>query len=239
MKTWTEIVSTTGGADKVIRTLMYVLRLIIARNPKLHPRFALLLPALSESRVVLRFFGLLHNHRAFLQLLSTLRKERSLSEQNAVAMLQILAMYAYYPMEHLYWLDAKKAINLPIGLGPRLSQWSCRAWLFSVLLDIYIIGWEALRICDKRKRLQASISQSKSTSSTDLERIAELNERRYQEMKGLNDDLRKLVIKMVVSLGDLPLAWTWSWDNTSLSPFFVGLFGSVSSLAGLYLKFDP
>lgn len=238
MKSLTELVSATNGADKVIRTLLYVLRLLAARHSEYQKRLSLLLPALSETRVVLRFFGLLHNHQAFLQLLCSLRKARGLSEQNAVALLQILAMYAYYPMEHLYWLDAKRVIRLPNGLGPLLSQWSCRAWLFSLLLDIYIIGWEALRKYDKHQKLQ-SLLKGRSVSANDLERIAEVNEKRLQEVRELKGDLKRLGVRMIAALGDLPLAWTWSWEDSSLSPFLIGFFGSVSSLAGLYLKFDP
>lgn len=156
-----------------------------------------------------------------------------MGEQNAVALLQILAMYAYYPMEHLYWLDAKKVITLPNTLGARLSQWSCQAWLFSLLLDIYILGWQALRKYEKHQKLQKPIG------SASLERIAEVNEVRLKESKELKQELTKLGLKMIVALGDLPLAWAWSWEDSNLSPFLIGLFGSISSAVGLYLKFDP
>jgi hypothetical protein len=240
MVDFSSLVSNTAGADKIIRTISYILRIIINRSEdksNFVVRLSNILSPLSDTRFVLRFFGLIDNTNSFRSL--TAKGNWWKDDSSMISMLQTLSMFFYYPCEHLYWLDTKKVIDLGDGVGAMLSKWSCRAWLFSVLLEIYIIGLEMMQKYNRLSKLNIILEKQKyqEASLGSMERISELNSHYLDEIKEIKSDLHKLLLRMIVSLGDLPLAWNWSLEESKLSPFLIGVFGTISSFAGLELKF--
>jgi hypothetical protein len=240
MVNFSALIATTAGADKVIRTISYVVRIIVnysQNKSKLIVHLSKLLPPLSDTRFVLRFFGLVYNINTFRSLLAKGNWWRD--DSSMISMLQTLSMFFYYPCEHLYWLDSKKIIDLGEKMGAKLSKWSCRAWLFSVILDIYINGLELLQkynqLCKLKTIMEKQSYQEASFGS--MERISEVNHRYCEEIRKVKADLYKLTMSMVMSIGDLPLAWNWSLEESKLTPLVIGIFGTISSFAGLELKF--
>lgn len=126
-----EYTARTEGADKVFRVVGYVLRLYLSKTGNNKP-LAQLVAALSECRVLLRFFGLAQTISWFQDTINCAD-----GEEREWKMVQIATMLVYYPMEHIYYLSGKGLI--PISNRDSLSQWSCRSWFLYMAIEVMLL----------------------------------------------------------------------------------------------------
>ena len=199
--------SKTDGADKVFRVLTYVGRIILAYINKTGTRsiaLSALLQSFSELRVLLRFFGL---PKAIVWLESLLLQSKG--DVNQLQLMQALSLLIYYPMEHVCFLSKKGFFPSIKPHEASLSRWSSRAWLFYLIVDLYLVYTEWKKLPD------TIVSDDKDASVKEK---------------------RRLTIKALGIFGDLPLAITWSMEESFLSDSMVGVFGTISSITGISLR---
>lgn len=128
----------------------------------------------------------------------------------------------YYPAEHVYWLGIHDIIK--IKNADDFSRWSCQAWGWYIVLDIIAI---LMKLERARKALQLAEASGK--------RLEE-NDDTNSNIAALKNQISDLRIKLIIHFGDLPLALHWSVTKSPMPKWGVGFFGSISSFAGLYLK---
>lgn len=223
ISSFTRLVDKTDGCDKILRVICYSGKLIAvfllkggSRSREYARRLAPILASLTESRVVLRLFGIP-------QTIDWLLNLNPKEDDYHYKLLQIISLLIYYPMEHAYYAAIKGAIVLSPEKANALSQWSCRAWFCYLLVD----AWTVVKECRKENEKQAMANEARVAIAIDnkIKRQLELEQRR-----------NKLIVKMIGIFSDIPLALTWSFSRGFLSDFWIGLFGTMSSISGITLK---
>lgn len=214
--------NSTQGLDKLYRLLSYLSKLFAAllndQKGFMGPAFAKLSRNFSHTRTVMRLVGLLHNFRTSRDFLSD-----SLSTpfdwKSFKALTRILTNYTYLPCDHLAWMGREDIVYFhpeTIGL---FSRTSAQSWLVGLVVEI--------------------IDLSQNIRSA----IRELNENLRNGHLGFRKSLqefktntRPLLLKATLIAGDFPLAINYSLRVPILSPLVIGLCGTTSSLAALYIR---
>ncbi|KAL6066729.1 Peroxisomal biogenesis factor 11 (PEX11) [Balamuthia mandrillaris] len=207
-----------AGADKVLRTVSYVVRFIatsyLHRKPNSKSewpkRLMQLGSSFSEARTIHRFVGLAGTLPGIWQ---------NNTDDPLIWWLNFFktwSMVVYYPMEHLYWLNNKKIIRTT--KDPNwLSNWSCFAWAVYIVADIINSFYKL------RKNLAAS------------KELATHKQQSIEKQLALRNERTRIFVELIKNWADLPNAVTWSFDLNTPAPAIWG-FGSISSLAGVYLS---
>ncbi|KAJ6664242.1 hypothetical protein lerEdw1_008461 [Lerista edwardsae] len=216
------VLETYRGRDRVVRTLCYGCQLAggaLTRKGSTGSALGHSLLALSAQfshcRTVLRLFD-------DLAMLTYSRQYGlgSKEEDAAVRWISVLNNIAdqlYYPCEHVAWAADAEIIHA------NSSKWwalSTALWGVSLLLGIA----RSLRILSQLRRKLKTQSSAASHSS----------------LKKLKTKAKTEVLTIISNLADLSNAIHWLppgllWAGM-LSPWLVGLMGTVSSLIGVYLS---
>lgn len=205
--------SSVSGADKGYKIAVYSLKIILVRliatrgeKDVLVQRIRAFVNPLSDTRMVMRFFGLL-------PILDGLSQKTSQTDPllQRIERLQLYAMLVYYPTEHVYWLGSHKVLD--IEQADKWSRWSCRAWAVYILLDLVAI-YHQLQPLNDKIRIAADPKQQKQ----------------------LEEERDELVIRATVCMADLPMALHWSLASYPLSDLTIGTLGLISAVGSTYLK---
>ncbi|KAI9136884.1 peroxisomal biogenesis factor 11 [Paraphysoderma sedebokerense] len=220
-------ISSVSGTDKAFRTIIYVCKILVwyidrTKGPKdpLLTRIVNLTTPLADTRMVLRLFGTIASLEYLLH--PSDQKDPLL---RMVEHLQNASMMIYYPFEVVYWLAIHKVIE--VKDADQWSRWSCQAWGAWIGLELFVL-WDKFSKLKEKMR----IANKELKVCKDTDKKGELT-KSLEEMKNQEDDL---MLRVVSNVGDLPLAIHWSLKSYPLPAVWVGVFGTISSIAGNYLK---
>ncbi|EPZ36382.1 hypothetical protein ROZALSC1DRAFT_29719 [Rozella allomycis CSF55] len=177
---------------------------------------------LADTRMILRFFGLLSTIDGLKHPYETEKLYRQ------IEIAQGLSMMVYYPCEHVYWLGIHKILDLKDV--DSWSRWSCQAWAIYIILDIFVIISKLSNTIKKMGSIKIKIKSAKKDEDF-------IKLKKYQEeIKVCENQKNDFYLRLIGYVGDLPLAIHWSLKNPILSPIGVGILGTISSIAGISMK---
>ncbi|GFZ50830.1 hypothetical protein JCM24511_08588 [Saitozyma sp. JCM 24511] len=210
--------------------------------------------SVADARVIMRAFGLLpvlqglftlypNPLRSLLSIFSL--KPSALASGKTLPTLQLLALLAYYPLEHLSWLATKGVVPLaPASIGAA-TLWSVRFWALYVMLEIYKLRQSytslqargrALQIAKpsvsaaeaEGYELQESSSVEKAVAAPPAAGAAQTEGR--TDAQELRADLIKWKDAVLVNSGYAPLTLHWSTPGGLWSsPLVTAMFGTIAA----------
>lgn len=217
-----DFLNTTQGLDKLYRLLSYLSKLFSALLPSISrgtvsqgmaESLSRLGRNLSHTRTVMRLVGLLHNFR--------LCKEVKFGNdwKSFKGLTRIATNFTYLPCDHFAWMGREGIVGFDSEMIGWFGRTSAQSWLFGLLVEMI----------DLQKCAKEVIS--KFNNNLQMGRLGlrgSLNE--------LKKDATPLVAKSLLIAGDLPLSINYSVVKPFMSPLMVGICGSTSSIAALYLR---
>jgi len=212
--------NSVGGADKVFRIICYTGKILLwwlkkTGRESLAKRFANFISPISETRVILRFFGLFGTIQGFFY------KDPD-PFLNLMYLIENISMLVYYPSEHIAWASSREII---FGFDSnKLYKWSCRAWLLYILLDI---------LTDCNNFLKLKIKSQIMYKDVVDDQPDKIPEEHLADIKSLR---QTNLLKFVQNFSDMVLAINWSVDNGPVSDLGLGVAGSIASFVGFYLR---
>lgn len=210
----------TQGLDKLYRLLSYLTRLLAALLPKFvdKPFLAASLSKLgrnlSHTRTVMRLVGLLHNIRTT----KDFRYEAG-DWKSFKGLTRILTNYTYLPCDHLALFGREEIVPFDSETINWFNRTSAQSWLIGLLVEIVDL-WKSLK--ETMLRFNSNLQMGRLGVRASL--------------KELKKDSKPLIAKIFLILGDLPLSINYSLARPFMSPVMVGLCGTTSSLAALYIR---
>lgn len=217
-----DFLNTTQGLDKIYRLLSYFSKLITAilpliSNEKISLRiaesFSRLGKNLSHTRTVMRLLGLLHNFRLCKDF------ETGNNWKSFKGLTRILTNFTYLPCDHLAWMGREEIVSFNSETIGWFGRTSAQSWLIGLIVEII-----DLQKCTKD--LIVNFNNNLQTGRLGFK----------GSLKELNKEARPLLAKSFLIAGDLPLAINYSLVKPFMSPLMVGVCGTTSSLAVLYLR---
>lgn len=217
-----EFLNTTQGLDKLYRLLSYASKLLSALLVKgpLSESLSRLGRNLSLTRTVMRLVGLLHNLRTTLREFKGKKKGYLVGEwSDFKAMTRIITNYTYLPCDHLAWMGRESIYPFSNESISLFSRTSAQSWFIGLLVEIVDL-WRNVRA------LLLKFNNNLSEGRLGLR----------GSLKVLKQDSRPIVAKAFLILGDFPLSINYSLRDPFMSPVMVGICGTMSSVAALYLR---
>jgi hypothetical protein len=152
--------------------------------------------------------------------------------------LKAWSLFAYYPLEYLYWLSSHKIIRLKNkdSFEAHTSIWSCRAWFAYVVVDIVSILYKLKML--GRKKLEVRESAAKEKRQVQLKKQKKVDEDNAVEagLQAIKSEEEDLKLTLLAEVGDFPLALNWSLYSYPMPDIGTGIFGTISSYAWTALK---
>ena len=223
-----EFLNGTQGLDKLYRLLSYFSKLIAALLPKLHllnnskmmsvhlaDSFSKLSRNLGHTRTVMRLVGLLHNLRT----LKDFQYEAVNDWKTFKGITRILTNFTYLPCDHLALFGREKIISIDSETIGWLGRTSAQSWFIGLIVEIVDL-WKSFRELVKKFNSNLRMGQLGLRAS----------------LREMEKDSRPLMAKSFLIIGDLPLSINYSLKEPFMSPLMVGLLGTTSSLAALYIR---
>ena len=222
-----EFLNSTQGLDKLYRLLSYVCKLIGALSVKkllLEAIFTKLGRNLSHTRTVMRLVGLIHNFRSTHQFGETLvRNDFQIKEpwKSFKGITRLVTNYTYLPCDHLAWLGREEIIPFHSDTINTFARTSAQSWLIGLIVELV-----DLIKCTREifKKFQENLRMGRLGVKPSIQQFL--------------DDLKPLTPKTLLIIGDLPLAVNFSLRKPVLSAVTVGICGTTSSLAALYMRWN-
>lgn len=222
-----EFLNSTQGIDKLYRLLSYLSKLIAALIPALIGDKSTLLLTVSESfsrlgknlshtRTVLRLVGLLHNIRTTKEF-----KYDNKDWKSFKGLTRIMTNFTYLPCDNFALLGREKVLffdSETIGWFGRTSSQSWFVGLIVEIIDLY------------KNITETFLKFNRNIQTGRLGFTGSLRE--------LQTDSKQLLAKFFLILGDFPLSINYSLRNPFMSPLMIGICGTTSSLAALYLRWN-
>ncbi|KAI3639237.1 hypothetical protein MIR68_002767 [Amoeboaphelidium protococcarum] len=208
------------GIDKIYKIIVYAAKLIALNSKEqgdwsLANRLSNLVTSFSDTRMVLRLFGLSYYVPIIKSYLNGETKLQAKNIEDLVQHLQVLSMLVYYPCEHIYWLGIHKILQ--VNNPDVWSRRSCQAWGVYIVLDLYTIVKQMVS-------LNQMLNAKKSEKSED------------KDVLKLSGEMEDLKLRLITSCADLPMAIHWSLESYPLPPKLVALLGVISAVSNLKLK---
>ncbi|ELU40104.1 PEX11 domain-containing protein [Rhizoctonia solani AG-1 IA] len=119
--------------------------------------------------------------------------------------LQALAMLAYYPLEHAYYLGSQSIIRISPSTSNKLVLWSCRVWAVYIVLQFEHLREDMRLLAIDERAARAARKSGEVTAEASTSRV-------------LTKRKAALWNQVLVNLGNFPLALHWSLEK--------GLFGN-------------
>ncbi|KIM27539.1 hypothetical protein M408DRAFT_329981 [Serendipita vermifera MAFF 305830] len=191
---------------------------------------------ISDSRTLLRLWGLLPIIQWLLSLSRTPPPTRSLK---TIETLQALSMLVYYPLEHLSFLSTKKVISLSPTCTTKYSLWSSRAWAIYVVLQFLHLreDWGLVMMRERALKRDARTTITTATTSSTREGEKQLGASMsaYAEEQHLQAEILKrksaIINELIVNLGYLPLTVHWSLKTGLFkNDVWVHVFGMIAAV---------
>ncbi|QRV74870.1 peroxisomal biogenesis factor 11 [Ceratobasidium sp. AG-Ba] len=224
--------STWSGSDKFFMIIQYASKLVapyfllraklqykagLAKSPESFAATALnkLGSNISSARTLWNFWGLL----PIFQWLTSLERSQPRSRKLLnIERLQALAMLAYYPIEHLYYLGGQSIIRLSPKTTGRLAIWSCRIWLAYIVLQFEHLR-EDMRLLKIDEKIARNARKGGEVAEEDVGRV-------------LVKRKAALWNQLLSNVGNFPLAIHWSLEKGLFgNETWVNLFGLIAALA--------
>eukprot|EP00698_Gefionella_okellyi_P005731 TRINITY_DN15194_c0_g1_i1.p2 TRINITY_DN15194_c0_g1~~TRINITY_DN15194_c0_g1_i1.p2 ORF type:complete len:234 (-),score=29.44 TRINITY_DN15194_c0_g1_i1:70-771(-) len=209
-----------SGTDKGLRVVFYAAKVAIwalekAQQKAIADKVRVFGRSISEARTLHRFFGSV----------DTILGLRTNNEPNKLLKIiydiQNISLLFYYPCEHVYYFATKGIISLKRGdkdYTDLLSRMSCIGWAVYIFLDFFLDG----------RSLRATNSKLSEIAAKGLGASA--------EAAALRIVRSNLLWKFAKNFGDFCNAIHWSMPSYPLPEVWVGLFGVLSSVAGIRLN---
>lgn len=215
--------NTTQGLDKLYRLLSYLSKLLSSLIPILADKpvpvgfadsFSRLSRNLSHTRTVMRLVGLLHNIHSSREFQYEAGDWKSFK-----GLTRIVTNYTYLPCDHLALFGRENIVNFDSETIGWFGRTSAQSWLIGLIVEIIDL-WKNLKelACKFNNNLQ----------------IGRLGLR--GSLKELKRESKPVLAKTLLIAGDLPLSINYSLKNPFMSPLMVGVCGTTSSLAALYIR---
>lgn len=215
-----DFLNTTQGLDKLYRLLSYFSKLISALLPLLSSNGTVLADSftrlgknLSHTRTVMRLVGLFHNLR--------LCKEYKLGNdwKSFKGLTRILTNFTYLPCDHLAWMGREEIVGFNSETIGWFGRTSSQSWLVGLIVEII-----DLQKCTKEALIK--FNENLQTGRLGLK----------GSLKEMKKEAMPLMAKSLLIAGDFPLAVNYSLMKPFMSPLMIGVCGTTSSLAALYLR---
>lgn len=217
------LLATVRGTDKVFMLVQYAAKIVLHgianKKSSLAVSIANLAAPVADTRVLLRYYGLLSMG---CWISASEQKPNPNATLRLLTRLQNLANLAYYPLEHIYWLASHKIINLSNETINKVGMYSCRFWAAYVLLYFFQLNEEARVISVKRRAL-------KNGENAQDERIVKV------KSKELNSEMNILTMNAIVNAAYFPLTIHWSLEKSSFPDLGVGICGTIAALTQFYM----
>ncbi|KAI9011171.1 peroxisomal biogenesis factor 11 [Gaertneriomyces semiglobifer] len=218
--------SSVRGTDKVLMFVQYFTKFLAktARNPVTGQKFANLSSPISDTRILLRYYGLIP------MLQWSLYSESHPHPNAKIALLtrfQNIANYCYYPLEHIYWLAAHKVISLKDATVAKIGVWSCRFWAAYVVLYFLQLWEERKDMLLKKRRI---LSRRAELLSGDKGERAEFAKELEAEERQLREENSSWTKNVIVNAAYFPLTVHWSLYTSTFPEWAVGVCGTVAAV---------
>lgn len=219
-----EFLNSTQGLDKLYRLLSYLSKLIsslipIISNEKslmsLTESFSRLGKNLSHTRTVMRLVGLLHNVRTSRDFKYNHRDEW----KSFKGLTRILTNYTYLPCDNLALLGRENILFFDSETIGWFGRTSSQSWFIGLLVEIIDL-WK--NTVEMLKNFNRNIQTGRLGFKGSL--------------KELKNDFKPNLAKLFLIIGDFPLSINYSLRTPFMSPLMIGVCGTTSSLAALYLR---
>ena len=220
-----DFLNSTQGLDKLYRLLSYLSKLVAALIPALMSNKSGLLLTVSESfsrlgrnlshtRTVMRLVGLLHNIRTSRDFHYNQNDWKSFK-----GLTRIVTNYTYLPCDNLALLGREKVLFFdPESIG-WFGRTSSQSWFIGLIVEII----------DLYKTINQTFTKlNRNLQAGQMGLRGCLNE--------LQVDSKPILAKLFLILGDFPLSINYSLRNPFMSPLMVGICGTTSSMAAIYLR---
>jgi len=243
-----KILSTHGGRDRVAKFFHYLPRvlrwLLLKRSTKTAKEMADEVEkfrlAIGSSRRVGRFFSFINSVPGIL----TLLRKGSKTKESSKAMRYLLLIASvsdalYYFSDNLTFAAKYNFIKLSPQANyfweELVGSWT---WLISVLIYILNDVRTYLRLVARRRNLLEEAREERSTGEFRPRGPMILNSRgggdNKKEMVEVNEELFNVRIGLIRNLADLQLAIFFCFPNSSWPSQWVGVFGMINALLGIY-----
>ena len=220
-----EFLNSTQGLDKLYRLLSYLSKLIAAAIPAVINDKSGLLSSFSESlsrlgrnlshtRTVMRLVGLLHNIRTSRDFQYHKNDWKSFK-----GLTRIMTNYTYLPCDNLALLGRDKVLFFDSETIGWFGRTSSQSWFIGLIVEIIDL-WKNMSETFRKFNRNLTMGQLGFTGC----------------VKELQNDCRPIIAKLFLIIGDLPLSINYSLRNPFMSPLMIGICGTTSSLAALYLR---
>lgn len=211
-----------------VRVLDWYLKRRFGDN-ELSVRLGRLVAPLLDARMVLRLTGMLATADGVLDYHRTLTPATTPEGRlvNILGFVQAWSMVVYYPLDNVYWLALHKVIKMSDHARDESSRYSCIAWLAYIVADMIM---DSLKMRDILRR-KAAIERSKYSQPLSM-----TDEQRAREREAISGQISDVALKYVTNACDLLMAVHWSLKSSPVPPIAVAVAGSVSSVAGLSLR---
>ncbi len=227
-----EFLNSTQGLDKLYRLLSYAAKLASAlaeRHGKkafsLNDSMNRLGRNISHTRTVMRLVGLLHNAKLTREWVTEHlngNKQLTLPSWKAFrGLTRVLTNYTYLPCDHLAWMGREKIVYLQDDWIGFLSRLSAQSWFVGLVVEL--VDW-IRNVRELITELRLKLQEGKEP----VNRV----------MQKFNHQLLKLLVKALLIAGDLPLSINYSRREQFMSPVAVGVCGTLSSVAALYMRWE-
>ena len=203
------------GTDKVFMLIQYSFKIINFYSRQLNPesklanRLSNFSSPISDSRILLRYYGLIPLTQWIIHSEKNPAPTKTLQW---IIRAQNFANICYYPLEHLYWLAAHSVIPVDNSTRDKIGMWSCRFWATYVILYFYQL-FEEYKLLNQKTLLNPS----------------------KKELEVIDQERQTLMINTIVNSAYFPLTIHWSLETPSLSDLGVGVFGSIAAIGQLVL----
>lgn len=218
-----DFLNSTQGLDKLYRLLSYLSKLIAAVIPalltadksvQLAESFSRLGRNLSHTRTVMRLVGLLHNIRT-----SRDFKYQANDWKSFKGLTRIMTNYTYLPCDNLALLGREKVLFFEPETIGWFGRTSAQSWFIGLMVEIVDL---LKNISETFKRFNENLKFGRLGFTGCV--------------KELRNDCKPILAKFFLIAGDLPLSINYSLRNQFMSPLMIGLCGTTSSMAALYLR---
>lgn len=225
--------STWSGSDKFFMVIQYTCKLLApyfllraqlqhkAGKTKSAESFAAtaltkLGSNISNARTLSNFWGLL----PIIQWLSSLERSQPQTRKLLnIERLQALAMLAYYPLEHAYYLGSQSIIRVSPRTSGKLAMWSCRIWALYIVLQFGHLREDMKLLAQDERAARAARKGGEVSSEATANRV-------------LVKRKSALWNQLLVNIGNFPLALHWSLEKGLFgNETWVNFFGLIAALA--------
>ncbi len=162
----------------------------------------------------MRLVGLLHNFRV-----SKDFKYEAGDWKSFKSLTRLITNYTYLPCDHLALFGREEIVHFDSETIGWFNRTSAQSWFIGLMVEIVDL-WKIFREIMIKFNINLQMGRLGFRAS----------------LKELRNESRPLIAKSFLIVGDLPLSINYSVNKPFMSPLMVGVCGTTSSLAALYIR---